>query len=286
MKLLLFFSLFLLLSLELHSQIITGKVVDAASNDLLEYVSIGIVKTPIGTITNESGKFNLEFKKQSPKAIVRFSMIGYKAQTFSIEELSDKENVIKLKQEAIQINEIVVKANNKLKKVGTTNRTISGGFCGWAGNRRGKGHEIGLKIDLGTSFVKLQSLHIRVHKQSYDSSLFRLHIRNIKDDLPHKELLKQNILITITESSGWVEIDLSKYNIVLKGEIALTLEWLKVLGINKNNLIRVNDSNQKSANVLFSGKNKEGCRYKKWGAEDKWSKNNSPMPSIYLTVLE
>jgi len=285
MKLLLFFLLSLLLSFELHSQVITGKVVDSTSNDLLEYVSIGIVKTHLGTITNENGKFNLEFKNQSPKAIVRFSMIGYKAQTFSIEELSNKENVITLKQEAIQIAEVVVKAGNKFKKIGTSNSTKKREFCGWGGDRRGKGHEIGLKIDLGTSFVKLHSLHIRVYKQSYDSSLFRLHIRNIKDDLPHEELLKQNILITITKSSGWADIDLSKYNLVLKDEIALTLEWLKVLGLNENKLIRVG-SEKKSANVLFSIKKKQGCTYVKWGVEAKWSKVDTKSPSIYLTIQE
>ena len=283
MKLLLFFSLFLLLSVELHSQTITGKVVDAASNDLLEYVSIGIIKTPIGTITNESGKFNLEFKNQSPKAIVRFSMIGYKAQTFSIEELSEKENIIKLEQKTVQIAEIIVKSNNTIKKVGTTNRSLQG-VCGWGGNSRGRGHEIGLKINLGTSFVKLRSLHVRMDKQSYDSSLFRLHIRDIKNDLPHNELLNENILITITNTSGWVNIDLSKYNIVLNGEIALTLEWLKVLGLNKNNLVRVNNSKQKTANVFISIKNKQGCMYNKWGVEAKWKKNDSQSPSIYLTV--
>jgi len=98
-------------------------------------------------------------------------------------------------------------------------------------------------------------------------------------------LLKQNILITITKSSGWADIDLSKYNLVLKDEIALTLEWLKVLGLNENKLIRVG-SEKKSANVLFSIKKKQGCTYVKWGVEAKWSKVDTKSPSIYLTIQE
>jgi hypothetical protein len=148
-------------------------------------------------------------------------MLGYKAQTFSIEELSEKENIIKLEQ-TVQIAKIIVKSNNTIKKVGTTNRSLQG-VCGQGGDSHGRGHEVGLKIDLGTSFVKLHSLHIRMDKQSYDSSLFRLHIRNIKNKLPHNELLNENILITITNTSGWVDVDLSNYNLVFKGEIALTL---------------------------------------------------------------
>ena len=285
MKTLLILLPFLLHTIVMHSQIIVGKVVDSTSNDLLEYVSIGIVKTPIGTITNEKGKFNLELKGQSPKAMVRFSMIGYKAQTFSVEELLNKENVIKLKQEAVQIDEVIVKPSNKFKKVGTISRSLQG-VCGWGGDRRGKGHEIGLKIDLGTSHVRLQSIHIRIDKQSYDSSLFRLHIRDIKNGLPHEELLSNNILITISQTSGWIDIDLSKYNLVFKGEIALTLEWLKVLGLNKKDMIRVNKSKQKTANVLVSVKNKQGCIYAKWGVEAKWTKRDTQSPSIYLIVQE
>ena len=139
---------------------------------------------------------------------------------------------------------------------------------------------------MGTSFVKLHNLHIHVYKQNYDSSLFRLHIRNIKDTLPYEELLNNNILITITKNSGWVDINLSNYNLILKGEIALTLEWLKVWGENENNLIRVNNSKQKSANVLFSVKNRQGCLYIKRGVEAKWSKIDTQSPSIYLTIQE
>jgi len=46
--------------------------------------------------------------------------------------------------------------------------------------------------------------------------------------LPSEELLTENIMIPITKSSGWIEMDLSKYNLIFKDDIVLSLEWVNV----------------------------------------------------------
>ena len=288
MKLLSGSILFSILAIQLHSQIISGKVLDSSNGEPLEYVSIGIVETPLGTITNKKGEFSLEVKVQSPKAIVRFSMIGFKAQIFSSEELSNKENVIKLTKEPVKLAEVIVKPfSGKLKKVGTIDFTRPGQVCGWSGTEFGKGSEEGLKIALGNQNVKLQSLHIHVWLQSFDSCLFRLHIRNMVNDLPASELLNDNILLLITKKSGWVDFDLGKYNLVFKEDIALTIEWMKVIGAHKDRVVKFSNSNQYTANnVFFNVKEKQGCFYKKNANEDKWSRTGTQSPSFYLTIQE
>jgi len=35
-------------------------------------------------------------------------------------------------------------------------------------------------------------------------------------------------MIPITKSSGWIEMDLSKYNLIFKDDIVLSLEWVNV----------------------------------------------------------
>jgi hypothetical protein len=55
MKLLSTFFLFAFISIQLHAQVINGKVLDAASGKSLEYVNIGIIDTPLGTITDGQG---------------------------------------------------------------------------------------------------------------------------------------------------------------------------------------------------------------------------------------
>lgn len=277
--------LLLCLIFEINSQIISGKVLSASCLLPIEYVSIGVIGSPFGAITDENGHFKLETKGLSSEAKVRVSMIGYMSQTFSLEELLNKENSIKLTEEAIQIKEVLIKPMNKQRKVGNTDFSF-GNCCGWAGTQNGKGCEIGTTIHLGASPVRLKSLHVRVYKQSFDSSLFRLHIRDVVNGLPNTELLSKNIYIVATKKSGWVTIDLSKYNLTFKDEIALTLEWVKVIGLNENRLMKMNGSKQSSANILFSVKRKKACIIAKWGVEDKWRRNETETPSFYLTVLE
>jgi len=273
------------LTLQLHAQLITGKVIDYSDGKSLEYVNLGVIDTPLGITTNEKGEFSLDIKGQSPKAIVRISMIGYKPQTFPIEELTNKENIIKLENEPIQLGEVTVKPFiGKLKKVGTTSYTWHGKFCGLGGAQRGKGYEIGTKMELGSKPVLLRSLHICMHNQSFESSLFRLHIRDIVNNLPSEEQLTENIMIPITKRSGWVDIDLTKYNLVFKDDIALTIEWVKVDTTNKMKFIEVNG--KKSYCILFNMKQQQGSIYHRWGSESKWSLEQGSSPSFYLTVQE
>jgi len=282
------FSLILLsifYSSQIHGQLITGKIINELNEEPIEYVNIGIVDMPMGTITDKNGYFSLDVRNVSVESNVRISMIGYYSKTFTIEELLAKENIIALKQRYYELPEIVVSSIGEERTVGTT-RFSRRGICGWGGTQFGSGHEIGTKIDLGDMPVALKSLHVRLYKQSFDSTLLRLHIRDIVDNVPARELLKENIYLTISEESGWVEFDISKYNIVLSGEIALTLEWLNVFGVNENRLIRMNRSREPTANVLFNVRNRAGLLYMRRGSAAKWTINDTQSPSFYLTIID
>jgi len=277
------FTLFLfLLTLQLQAQIITGKVIDSSSEKPLEYVNLGVIDTPLGITTNEKGEFSLDIKSQSLKAIVRISMIGYKPQTFTIEELSNKENIIKLINNPVQLGEITAKPfSGKQKTIGTTDNK-HGGLGGWGGTQRGTGHEIGTKLELGSSPVFIKSFHIYLTKQSFECSVFRLHIRSIVDNLPSEELLTENIFIQLTKKSGWVNIDLKKYNLVFSGDVALSLEWVNVIGLKR--LTKINGV--MGANINFRMNNKQGSTYARWGTEAKWTYRDGLSPCYYLTVQE
>jgi hypothetical protein len=278
------FGLFLFLNLQFFGQTITGKIVSASSNEPLIYASIGVIETSYGTITNENGNFNLDIKGLPVSSLVRFSIIGFKSRIFSIEELSDKDNIIGLESVTYNLPEVIVNPIGKPKKVGTTNYTLKGGFCGLAGTDSGKGYEIGTKLELGKYPVRLRTLNMHLFKQSFDSSLFRLHIRNIIDSLPGIELLNTNILIALTKESGWVDVDLSKYNLVFEGDIVLSLEWIKVIGVNKANILRINGQKQLTTSVLFNLKMNHGSMFSRWGTEAKWLRHERRSPSFYLTV--
>jgi hypothetical protein len=163
-----------------------------------------VTGTTFGTITDEKGNFRLDVNNIPLKSIVRISMIGFKARSFTIDQLTMEPDTISLSNEIYNLQEVFVSPAGKDIDVGTSKFSFKNGFCGWSGENFGKGWEIGTKIDLGDSPKRVKSLHIRVNKQSFDSSLFRLHIRDIVDSLPQNELLKTNILIVITKESGWI----------------------------------------------------------------------------------
>lgn len=283
MKLISIFALFSLINIQLNGQAVTGKVIDTSTGEPLEYVSIGVINTSISIITDNKGDFKIDVKGQSPKATVRISMISYAPQTFTIEELSVKENIIKLISTPLQLAEVIVRPSGKSRKVGTTSYNRIGNLCGWGGSNFGRGNEIGTKIELGNIPVQIKSLLVHVQRQAFDSSLYRLHIRTILNNSPFEELLNTNIILTITKESGWIDFDLSKYNIILKGDVALTLEWVKVKGINKNRVQKINKKIT-TEYVLFNTKKNQGYTYTRWGTEAKWTIHENESPSIYLTV--
>ena len=284
-KLILLISMLCVLSLfELKGQTLTGRITDSLTGEPLEYASIGIMETRYGATTDEKGFFAFEAKDIDASARVRISMIGYKAQILSMENLMGMDGEIKLVQTVFELEEVVIKATTQERKVGTTGSNLLSGWSGWGGMLTRLGYEIGTRIELGNQPVKIRYLHVKLHRQSFDKSYYRLHMRAMKDTLIHEELLKENIIVSIEEESGWALIDLEPYKIVLSGTIALTLEWLKVEGVNEDRAMKINDRMQ-GAYILFKNK-KKVCGLYRWGTEAKWILNRKMSPSMYLTILE
>ena len=91
-------------------QTVTGKVVDVSTGEPLVYVNVGVTGQPRGTITNKTGIFELEINELSGEATVRFSMIGYMAQTYTVKQLLDNNReTIKLESASIPLSEVVIK---------------------------------------------------------------------------------------------------------------------------------------------------------------------------------
>ena len=275
--------LILLCQFEMYGQIIKGEIIDSNSHEPLEYVSIGIMNTPYGTVTDDKGYFEFETKGVDLSLTVRISMIGYEPQRFSIEELVNKDNKIEMVEATFEIPEVTIKPTAE-REVGATGFNRLSGWSGWGGMHVRKGFEIGTKIELGNRSVKIKSLHVLLHRQAFDTSFYRLHIRSIQDTLILDELLTENIIISITNESGWTQIDLEPYNLILRGDVGLTLEWLKIQGINKEREMKIDDKRQ-GAYILFKNKKNHWGLYR-WGTEAKWIINKVQSPSMFLTIME
>jgi hypothetical protein len=264
-------------------QVIEGIVSESGTNKPIEYAGVGVIGTPCGTITDMHGNFSFDCNGISDSSTIRISMIGYEGKTYRLYEFLDQYNLVELNKKPIKIQQVTIKPAT-IKTIGAVGFSRLQGWSGWGGLHVRKGYEIGLKMDLGKNPVLIKDLNILLERQAFDTSLYRLHIRRMDGAEIQNELLHENILITLTNESGWSKIDLEKYNLVLQGEIALTLEWLKVKGLNKEREMKINGHLQ-DAYILF--KNKKGhIGIFRRGTEAWWQFNQKSGPSMYVTVFE
>ncbi|QNM87047.1 TonB-dependent receptor [Polaribacter pectinis] len=91
---------------------ITGKIVDAKTNQPLEYATVVLKNTKTakisGGITDEKGNFNIQTPKGTYEISVEF--ISFKTKKFPVEEITANKNfgVIKLSEDTNNLDEIVV----------------------------------------------------------------------------------------------------------------------------------------------------------------------------------
>ena len=271
-----------MVQVKVRGQIVKGRITDSKTNKPLEYVSIGIINTNFGTITDSSGHFKFDAKAEG-RSIVRISMIGYEPQQFTLGKLLGHKNEIKLDEKTIELSEVIIEPTIE-RKVGETKSNRFSDWSGWGGTQIRKGFEVGIILDLGEKPVRVKDLNVLLKRQSFDKSLFRLHNRAVKDTLITDELLTENIILTISKEKAWVKFDLSPYNIVLDGKIGLTLEWLDVTGNNINRAMKINNE-MVDAYILFKN-NKNHWGLYRWGTEANWRINRKQCPSMYLTIEE
>jgi hypothetical protein len=210
------------------------------------------------------------------------TIISYKEQSFTIEQLLKQANVIKMEPAPVQLPEIVIKPGKPFR-TGVVNYTRIGHWCGWGGTQFSKGWEKGTKISLGNAPVQLLNFNVHMHRQAFDSSIYRLHIRSLVNNAPYDELLTRNVIFKADKESGWVRVDLRDYNIILRGDIAVTMEWVKVYGVIKNRAMNFNGGLQ-TEYVLFNTKANQGPAYEKRSSQDKWRILDNHRPAMYLTV--
>lgn len=216
-----------------ENTLVQGKIVDAKTGLPLAYVNIGVLNKKIGTVSNESGEYELRIKPGMNSDTVRISMIGYKAKVFAVNELlSQKSNKIKLEYEIAQLTEVVITAGGlEQKNLGnkTTSRFISTGF-----GYDQLGAEMGIKINVRRQPTFLDAFNFNIsYNRLSAKALFRLNIYEIERGKPSKNIMTENIIIPVdAKQTGLISVDLKQYNIVLKDDVIATLEWIKNEGDN------------------------------------------------------
>ncbi len=101
-----------------------GKVLDAETNQPVEFANLGIVGSFMGTATDFNGVFELKVSEEFRDFTVRISAVGYRSKEIGVADLSKNDGVIvKLLPQSYGIGQVEVMAESKrlyglLKTVG------------------------------------------------------------------------------------------------------------------------------------------------------------------------
>lgn len=256
---------------------ISGIITDSINNPI-EYASIGVLNKALGTVSNSKGKFKLKLKNENQSDTLKISSLGFKSEEFIISKLDIGSTInIRLKTFAEPLNEVFL-TTRKMKtyidgktRTNTKQHTI---FANPDFPNINLGTEIGRKFKLGVDDPsRLLKFRFFIQENNFDNVKFRINIYPLNDDnRPGNKLNIPNIYASATKDyTGWIEVNLSTYNIIVKEDIIVTVEWIE------------HSANGNKLNLPIIIPSFGSTHYYKFGSQNSWEKYGGISSSMELT---
>lgn len=139
---------------------VEGTILDT-TGEHLAYVNVGIVNKPIGTVSNNNGRFTLNLKEVSTDDTIKLSLAGYTPLKLAVKNLINNkpDQVFELEKQPILIEEVNI--THKRKRQLEIGRKTTGGLIQATFNPSKKqiaenpGTEIGIKVSYSKKSVAL-----------------------------------------------------------------------------------------------------------------------------------
>ena len=217
----------------IFGQTITGIVLDKDSEIPITYVSIGIINKTGGTYSDDSGKFSITVSALEETDSLRFSSIGYRSVSFSMNEIKEKliENDLKvfMVKEIVNLRGVSIFPHKYRKKI-LGNKISNRHVCICGSNEMESGIIIKNKDKLYLDKISF-SFSSDCSKMP-DSALIRINIYNTNQNLPSELVLHEPIIVLLSKElyDEKINVDIRKYNVSVEGEFAATIEILKKYG--------------------------------------------------------
>ena len=210
----------------------SGSVYEENSTTPIPYAIVKVQHKNIGIVSNESGKFNLSNQGIDAGDSIIVTCLGYKPKFFSVSEWENDMNIY-MAPDPIQLSEAKISAKRaKEIKIGITNGGTKSLFIPLFTKKEFStdnliGREIGTIFNIENN-CSINGIHIYVASNKYDSIKMRAIFYSVENGLPKDIIVNRDIIFSVSEKNGWVNIDISQHNIHFdKGQqIALTLMTL------------------------------------------------------------
>ena len=228
-KTFLFLFAFLLCIPVLNAQyILQGRIIDALTKEPLPFVNVGVLKKELGTVSNEDGFFFLEVPDVFAKETLRFSMIGFDQRDFQVadfEAILLSNNTLVLAEQTTFLEEVVLTAEKKWDTRVSGNATTSKLLItGFTSNQLG--NEIALFVKVKKTPAYIEGIQFSVVENIYPEVRFRVNVYSSEYRFPNKNILKENIFVTLEQSEGIISVDLKEYDILVDDDVFISLEWI------------------------------------------------------------
>lgn len=249
MKLLLSICIILFISDFCLSQI-TGICIDTLGKPI-PYVNIGIKNTPMGTVTNEDGRFSFDNKSLTENNCLVISHMSYITKSIEVPKISEIEIV--LHQAYYQLNEVTILSSkyafHKEKRIGPitlSKHVVAGFYSSNLGTESGKF----FTVDKGKTY-KVERLHLNIAEFGFIKGTFRINFYDAKDagNVDTLRCNKNDIILEVSKT-GDVDMNLSNENLFFSNSFLTTIEWLDCV---KNNSLSPEKQHVYFSSYVFCG---------------------------------
>ena len=251
-----------------QTTIIKGKITN--KNGIpLEYASIGLIGTTIGTVSNSEGVFIFKIPEKYKNNTLRISMLGYKSYNIPLSEINNYNLKIRLSQITFKISEVKVKPKDAKKIIRKVIEKIPVNYPVKAINMEGFYREMTFENDTCVEFAEAAcNFYYRPYNEIYNKkeawkksasegntnfenyyvspNMFKNRLINPKDktqiiearasDLHHKHRFK---VVPFGGPSSLSGYDYTKQFLLFKSQRYLKEYKLKFLGVTEYNGNRV-----------------------------------------------
>lgn len=274
-----------------ETTVIKGVVLDEVTGQPIGYANVVQVQSKISTQTNGEGQFVLQLPVQYKAGSIKISSLSYAPKVVSVTEILQKgrnqEPVkIYLKPSYKSLRAVEVSAKSKKWKARKVGFNIDKGtrfhhqFNPLDTLVEKSGQEVGNRFQLKKYPAILQSISFGLAGSGNVKAIIGLRLYSLKNNLPDKDLLPERIILRIPpHHTGWITVDMGKYNINLKEDFAVAVEWLS----ETNQLTR-------SSLMAFAKHPKGQVTYYRASDQKPWTIQKSTLTNInsmglYVTVL-
>ena len=229
------FCFFLLFSLGLQAQEVSGIVKDSLTQQTLAYVNVTYLHSDEGASTDQQGVFQLQLSEENKKDTLLISYVGYRSRLIPVYQLNSTSEEILLQQERAEIETVQLQVKKakytSAKKIGFKRK---GDFrnanaygteaCVWIKNeerRAGKLTEVQL-------FFKKNKPQNKKWKSYQAYFLVKFYAFDVEKRKPGKLLVAEPILIQPKNKRHTIKIDVEELNILYPVEgICIGVETIK-----------------------------------------------------------